>query len=91
MKRLTLILGVFALIGCGSSTPQELEAELKQAQFDAELDATEDQMRMQRYIDEASVVTRDGCQYLIRRVGVYKNLHMFGTHKGDCTNPIHER
>ena len=90
MKKIILIFGVFTLVGCSTSIAEQ-EEDLKQAKIQAELEATEDQRLMQKYMNEASVVTRDGCQYLVYRSGRYKTSVGFGTHKGDCTNPIHER
>lgn len=40
--------------------------------------------------DHAEVVVIDGCQYIFMETGVNDNYSMAITHKGNCTNSIHQ-
>jgi hypothetical protein len=60
---------------------EERQAAIK-AHHSTELDSTSTY-----YYKQFKIYTLDNCQYIVVGSGNY----LWGSHKGDCTNPIHNK
>ena len=78
-KLLTLI--AICLVACGPLPSNNKAEERTQEHNQLELDSTS-----QYYNRRYTIYTLDSCEYIV--VG-YGN-HQWGSHKGDCKNPIHK-
>lgn len=84
MSRLLTLIAI-CLVACGPHLDSNNKAEehtQAQEHNQLELDSTS-----QYFNKQYTIYTLDGCEYIV--VG-YGN-HQWGTHKGDCNNPIHKR
>jgi thioredoxin-related protein len=78
MKYIIVLLISFLLLSCQSE--QERQKSIKDRQS-TELDSTSTD-----YYKKFVIYTLDSCQYVVVGYGDYR----WGSHKGDCTNPIHQ-
>jgi len=70
-----------AFVGCGMDSPErKKEQEKRMDEQHVRLDGI-----YQKEFDNAHVVTKGDCEYLMFTSG----KQGFATHKGDCSNPIH--
>ena len=78
MKYILLILTSILLFACQSE--EERQERIKDNQSTV-LDSTSTD-----YYKQFKIYTLDSCQYVVVGIGNYR----WGSHKGDCTNPIHQ-
>jgi hypothetical protein len=79
MKYILLLLTSILLFSCQSE--EERQEHIKDRQS-TELDSTSTDNYKQ-----FKIWTLDNCQYVVVGYGDYR----WGSHKGDCTNPIHQQ
>ena len=77
----SLILLLLLLNACQSENEKERQELIKDSQS-RELDSTS--IYSNRHF---IIYTLDSCQYIV----VGNASHQWGSHKGDCTNPIHNQ
>jgi hypothetical protein len=80
MKYILLILTSFLLLSCQSE--EERQERIKDNQSTV-LDSTSTNHEL-----NYRILTLDNCQYVV--VGSGNSHYLWGSHKGDCTNPIHQ-
>jgi len=78
MKYILLILTSILLFACQSE--EERQERIKDNQS-TELDSTST-----NEFKQFKIYTLDNCQYIVVGIGTGR----WGSHKGDCTNPIHQ-
>jgi uncharacterized protein YcfL len=78
MKYILLILTSILLLSCQSE--EERQERIKDNQSTV-LDSTSTD-----YYKQFKIYTLDNCQYIVVGIGYSR----WGSHKGDCTNPIHQ-
>jgi hypothetical protein len=78
MKYILLILTSILLLSCQSEEDRQERIKDKQSKM---LDSTSTD-----YYKQFKIYTLDNCQYVVVGYGDYR----WGSHKGDCTNPIHQ-
>lgn len=74
---LSILVGLLVVIGCKKADYKEPQENLNRY----ELDSTS-----QYYDRQYRVYTLEGCEYILVGQGNFQ----WGSHKGNCTNPIHE-
>ena len=77
MKTIATIALAILLTGCGKGLTDQEQKQINENYI---------QKVIQQIINEAPIITRDNCEYLM-----FYNGHCgyIATHKGDCKNPIH--
>jgi hypothetical protein len=78
MKYILLILTSILLLSCQSEEERQERIKANQSKM---LDSTSTD-----YYKQFKIYTLDSCQYVVVGYGDYR----WGSHKGDCTNPIHQ-
>lgn len=78
MKYIIVLLISFLLLSCQSE--QERQKSIKDSQ------STELDSNSTYYSKQFQILTLDSCQYVVVSYGNDR----WGSHKGDCTNPIHK-
>ena len=78
MKYILLILTSILLLSCQSEEERQERIKANQSKM---LDSTSTDNYKQ-----FKIYTLDSCQYVVVGYGDYR----WGSHKGDCTNPIHQ-
>ena len=78
MKYILLILTSILLFSCQSEEERQERIKDNQSKM---LDSTSTD-----YYKQFKIYTLDSCQYVVVGYGDYR----WGSHKGDCTNPIHQ-
>jgi hypothetical protein len=78
MKYILLLLTSILLLSC--QTEEERQERIKANQSTV-LDSTSTY-----YYKQFKIYTLDSCQYVVVGIGNSR----WGSHKGDCTNPIHQ-
>ena len=78
MKYIIVLLISILLVSCQSEEEKQERIKDNQSKM---LDSTSTD-----YYKQFKIYTLDSCQYVVVGYGDYR----WGSHKGDCTNPIHQ-
>jgi hypothetical protein len=68
---------LFAMVSCKPEDVQRRKADLESRELDP---------NSEYYSKQYEVYTLEGCEYIVVGVGKYQ----WGSHKGNCKNPIHQ-
>ena len=76
-----ILTSLIILILCSCQSEQERQKSIKDSQ------STELDSNSTHYNKQFKIWTLDSCQYIVVAYGDYR----WGSHKGDCKNPIHQK